>query len=72
VSKSGRQSASNLVAAGGVHCIAPYGAKLGRTKVPFMASNLAFGDWHQSQLFIRASHTLFAIHPPHQRGAERL
>ncbi|MGA8381892.1 MAG: SMP-30/gluconolactonase/LRE family protein [Stellaceae bacterium] len=57
-------------AADGVHCIAPDGTKLGRIKVPFTVSNLAFGGRDRSRLFICASHTLFAIYT-NQRGAER-
>jgi gluconolactonase len=57
-------------AADGVHCIAPDGTKLGAINVPFQVSNLAFGGRHRSQLFICASHTLFAIFT-NQRGAQR-
>ena len=57
-------------AADGVHCIAPDGTLLGRIKVPFRVSNLAFGGRHRSRLFICASHTLMAIYT-NQRGAAR-
>ncbi|MCY0386795.1 SMP-30/gluconolactonase/LRE family protein [Robbsia sp. Bb-Pol-6] len=49
-------------AADGVHCIAPDGALLGKIKVPFTVSNLAFGGRNRSRLFICASHTLYAIY----------
>jgi gluconolactonase len=52
----------------GVHCIAPDGTLLGRIKVPFTVSNVAFGGRHRAQLFICASHTLFAIYT-NTRGA---
>ena len=42
-------------AADGVHCIVPDGTKLGRIKVPFTVSNLAFGGRNRSRLFICAS-----------------
>ncbi len=54
----------------GVHCIAPDGTELGRIKVPFTVSNLAFGGRHRSRLFICASHTLYAIYT-NVRGAVR-
>ncbi|MBK8175477.1 MAG: SMP-30/gluconolactonase/LRE family protein [Rhodospirillales bacterium] len=54
----------------GVHCIDPSGALLGKIKVPFTVSNLAFGGRCRSRLFICASHTLFAIYT-NQRGAQR-
>ncbi len=57
-------------AADGVHCIAPDGTLLGRIKVPSLVSNMTFGGRNRSQLFICASHTLFAI-TTNQRGAER-
>jgi gluconolactonase len=57
-------------AADGVQCIAPDGTKLGAINVPFPVSNLAFGGRNRSQLFICASHTLFAIFT-NQRGAQR-
>jgi gluconolactonase len=57
-------------AADGVHCIAPDGTELGRIKVPFTVSNLAFGGRNRCRLFICASHTLFAIYT-NQRGAQR-
>lgn len=57
-------------AADGVHCIAPDGTLLGRIKVPFRVSNLAFGGRHRSRLFICASHALMAIYTK-QRGAGR-
>jgi gluconolactonase len=57
-------------AADGVHCVAPDGTELGRIKVAFTVSNLAFGGRNRSRLFICASHTLFAIYT-NQRGAQR-
>ncbi|MGI4847729.1 MAG: SMP-30/gluconolactonase/LRE family protein [Janthinobacterium lividum] len=54
-------------AADGVHCISPAGKLLGKIKVPFPVSNLAFGGPQLSRLFICASHSLFAIHV-NQRG----
>jgi gluconolactonase len=57
-------------AADGVHCIAADGTKLGAIKVPFPVSNLAFGGRNRAQLFICASHTLYAIYT-NQRGAQR-
>ena len=54
----------------GVHCIAPSGDLLGRIKVPFPVSNLAFGGRNRAQMFICASHTLYAIYT-NVRGAER-
>jgi gluconolactonase len=56
-------------AADGVHCVAPDGTLLGLIRVPFVVSNLAFGGRNRSQLFICASHTLFAIYT-NQRGAQ--
>jgi gluconolactonase len=52
----------------GVHCVASDGTLLGRIKVPFTVSNVAFGGRYRSRLFICASHTLFAIYT-NQRGA---
>ncbi|TPG58651.1 SMP-30/gluconolactonase/LRE family protein [Roseomonas nepalensis] len=57
-------------AADGVHCIAPDGNLLGRIKVPFTVSNLAFGGRNRARLFLCASHTLFAIYT-NVRGAQR-
>ena len=57
-------------AADGVHCIAPDGTRLGRIKVPATVSNLAFGGRNRAQLFICASHTLYAIYT-NVRGAAR-
>jgi len=54
----------------GVHCIAPDGTELGRIRVPFTVSNLAFGGRHRSRLFICASHALYAIYT-NVRGAVR-
>ena len=52
-------------------CIAspPDGTLLGRIKVPHTVSNLTFGGRNRAQLFICASHTLYAIYT-NQRGAE--
>jgi gluconolactonase len=57
-------------AADGVHCIAPDGTKLGAIKTPSVVSNLCFGGRNRAQMFICASHTLFAIYT-NQRGAQR-
>ncbi len=57
-------------AADGVHCIAPTGELLGRIKVPYVVSNLCFGGRNRAQLFLCASHTLFAIYT-NTRGATR-
>ncbi|MGI4944252.1 MAG: SMP-30/gluconolactonase/LRE family protein [Janthinobacterium lividum] len=57
-------------AADGVHCIAPDGTKLGVVNVPFRVSNLTFGGRNRAQLFICASHTLYAIYT-NVRGAQR-
>ena len=57
-------------AADGVHCIAPSGDLLGKIKVPSLVSNLVFGGRNRAQLFICASHTLYAIYT-NQRGAQR-
>jgi gluconolactonase len=51
----------------GVQCFASDGTLLGRIHVPYVVSNLAFGDRHASRLFICASHSLFAIYI-NQRG----
>lgn len=58
-------------AGNGVHCIALNGELMGLIKVPFTVVNLAFGGRNRSQLFICASHTLFAI-VTSTRGAELL
>ncbi|HET9819791.1 MAG TPA: SMP-30/gluconolactonase/LRE family protein [Rhodanobacteraceae bacterium] len=57
-------------AADGVHCIDPAGDLLGKLKVPFVVSNLAFGGRNFSRLFICASQTLFAQYI-NRRGAQR-
>jgi gluconolactonase len=57
-------------AADGVHCIDPAGVLLGKLKVPFVVSNLAFGGRNYSRLFICASQTLFAQYV-NRRGAQR-
>ena len=57
-------------AADGVHCIAPSGDLLGKIKVPSLVSNVAFGGRNRAQLFICASHTLYAVFT-NQRGAQR-
>ena len=54
----------------GVHCIAPDGHRIGAIKVPFTVSNVAFGGRNRAQLFMCASHTLFAIYT-NTRGAVR-
>ena len=53
----------------GVHCIAPNGDLLGKIRVPYTVSNVAFGGRNRARLFVCASHTLFAIYT-NQRGAE--
>ncbi len=57
-------------AADGVHCIAPSGDLLGKIKVPSLVSNVTFGGRDRAQLFICASHTLYAVFT-NQRGAQR-
>jgi gluconolactonase len=57
-------------AADGVQCIAADGTKFGTIKAPYPVSNLAFGGRNHAQLFICASHTLYAIYT-NQRGAQR-
>jgi gluconolactonase len=54
----------------GVHCISPAGELLGKIKVPYTVANLAFGGRNRAQLFICASHTLYAIYT-NVRGAQR-
>ncbi len=58
-------------AADGVHCIDPAGDLLGKIKVPSLVSNLCFGGRNRAQLFLCASHTLYAIYT-NTRGALRL
>jgi gluconolactonase len=48
-------------AADGVHCLSPDGALLGKIRVPYRVSNLAFGGLHRNRLFIGGSHTLYSI-----------
>lgn len=57
-------------AADGVHCIDPGGALLGKIKLPNLVANLCFGGRNRAQLFICASHTLYALYV-NQRGAQR-
>lgn len=57
-------------AADGVHCISPQGELLGKLKVPFVVSNVAFGGRDYSRLFICGSQTLFAQYV-NRRGARR-
>ena len=57
-------------AADGVHCIAPDGKRIGRIELPFVVSNLTFGGRYGAQLFICASHTLYALYT-NTRGAVR-
>ncbi|MEO8858391.1 MAG: SMP-30/gluconolactonase/LRE family protein [Burkholderiaceae bacterium] len=54
----------------GVHCISPAAQLLGKIAVPFVVSNLCFGDRHRSRLFICGSHTLYAMFV-NRRGAQR-
>ena len=54
----------------GVHCIAPSGDLLGKIKVPFTVANIAFGGRNRAQMFICASHTLYASYT-NVRGAQR-
>jgi gluconolactonase len=56
-------------AADGVHCLSPEGELLGKIKVPWLVSNLAFGGRNRSELFLCASHTLCAI-TVNRRGAQ--
>jgi len=53
----------------GVHCINAAGALLGKIKVPSAVANLTFGGRNRSQLFLCASHTLYAIYV-NRRGAQ--
>jgi gluconolactonase len=48
-------------AADGVHCLSPDGTLLGKIRVPYRVSNLAFGGLHRNRLFIGGSHTLYSI-----------
>ena len=57
-------------AADGVHCLSPEGALLGKIKVPSPVANLCFGGRNRAQMFICASHTLYAIYT-NVRGAQR-
>ena len=57
-------------AADGVHCVSPEGDLLGKIKVPSLVSNLCFGGRNRAQMFICASHTLYAIFT-NVRGASR-
>ena len=54
----------------GVHCISPGGDLLGKIKVPSTVANVAFGGRNRAELFICASHTLYAIYT-NVRGAQR-
>ncbi len=54
----------------GVHCIAPSGDLIGKIKVPFTVANVEFGGRNRAQMFICASHTLYAI-TTNVRGARR-
>ena len=49
-------------AGNGVHCIAPDGTLIGRIALPCPVSNVVFGGRNNAQLFICASHTLYAIY----------
>ena len=55
-------------AADGVHCLSPEGALLGKLRVPYRVSNVAFGGCHRDRLFIAGSQHLYAIHL-NRRGA---
>jgi len=57
-------------AADGVHCIDPSGEPVGRIKVPYVVSNVAFGGRYYSRLFICGSQTLYAMYL-NVRGAQR-
>lgn len=57
-------------AADGVHCIDPAGDLLGKILLPSLVSNLCFGGRNRAQLFICASHTLYALYV-NRRGAVR-
>ncbi len=50
-----------LSAGDGVHCHAPDGTLLGCIHVPATVSNLCFGGYRLSRLFLCASHSLMAI-----------
>ena len=54
----------------GVHCVSPSGDVLGKIKVPFTVANVEFGGRNRAQIFICASHTLYAIYT-NVRGARR-
>lgn len=48
-------------AADGVHCLAPDGRLLGKLRVPYRVSNLAWGGPRRDRLFIAASQRLYAM-----------
>lgn len=54
----------------GVHCVSPAGDLLGKITVPSTVANVAFGGRNRAELFICASHTLYAIYT-NVRGAQR-
>ena len=54
----------------GVHCISPAGELLGKIRIPYTVANVEFGGRNRAQLFICASHTLYAIYT-NVRGARR-
>jgi gluconolactonase len=56
--------------ADGVHCVDPSGALIGKIRAPSTVSNLTFSGRYRSQLFLCASHTLYAIYTD-TRGAAR-
>lgn len=52
----------------GVHCIAPDGTMLGKVLLPAKVSNLCFGGWQMSRLFLCCGDTLYAL-TVNRRGA---
>lgn len=48
-------------AADGVHCLSPDGTLLGKIKLPYRVSNLAWGGVHRNRLFIAGSQRVYAI-----------
>lgn len=55
-------------AADRVHCLSPDGTPLGKVRLPYRVSNVAFGGRHRNRPFIDASNALHAVFP-NVRGA---
>lgn len=51
-----------------MHCLSPGGTLLGKVRLPYRVSNVAFGGLHRSRPFIVASNALHAVFP-NVRGA---